>query len=139
MVGSAVATMVWSRAASSMPAMRPKNTTWIWRWLRLAPAGVGAAFGDVVMRRLLMRVRRRAGVEDGRLLGRLPQHADDQVLLRPPAAVQGGGRHARGRGHARHGQLVVADVAEEPDHGGPDGVIDRGTARPASRRCCCCH
>ena len=30
-VGSAVETIVWSRAASAIPAMIPTNTVWIWR------------------------------------------------------------------------------------------------------------
>jgi hypothetical protein len=33
-VGSAVATIVWSSAASDIPAIRPANTVWIWRWVR---------------------------------------------------------------------------------------------------------
>ena len=47
MVGSAVPTMVWSRAARNIPSMSPLNTIMIWRWVRAttgrrptgAPAG----------------------------------------------------------------------------------------------------
>src|SRR5690606_8228797 len=49
MVGRAVATIVWDRAATSMPSMRPASTVRIWEWLRTGtaavagPAATGAA------------------------------------------------------------------------------------------------
>ncbi len=45
MVGRAVATTVWSRAASSMPVISPANTTRIWRWLSLAMGAAGSVKG----------------------------------------------------------------------------------------------
>src|ERR1700722_18851212 len=41
MVGSAVATIVWSSAASSIPSIRPANTRRTWRGL--SPAGARSA------------------------------------------------------------------------------------------------
>src|SRR5690242_2118437 len=35
--------MVWSRAATSIPTMRPLNTTMIWRWERATREGGEAA------------------------------------------------------------------------------------------------
>ena len=37
MVGRAVPTMVWSRAARNIPSMRPLKTSRIWRWVRADP------------------------------------------------------------------------------------------------------
>src|SRR6185437_10906604 len=47
MVRMAVPTTVWSRAERNMPAMRPKITKRIWRWLMTAVLGVDWADADV--------------------------------------------------------------------------------------------
>src|SRR3954470_366401 len=64
-VGNAVATMVWSRDANSIPAMRPRKISWIWRWVKLvtaagaavAPTPSGAGAVVVTNASLSLRVR----------------------------------------------------------------------------------
>jgi hypothetical protein len=50
MVGRAVATMVWSRAASSMPKAMVANRTFIWRRLRPGAAGSAVATSTAIAR-----------------------------------------------------------------------------------------
>jgi hypothetical protein len=55
MVGSAVDTIVWSSADSSMPSMIVTNTTFIWARDRVNPPGPVDAVPDSVTATWLMR------------------------------------------------------------------------------------
>src|SRR5262245_4236081 len=105
MVGRAVATIVWSIAAKSMPSMIPEKTMSTWR--RGSPTAVGAAAdsGDVTSMRFLLAARG-AGLRHSRQNCRMCNFAGGAGIPlagraapapRPGPRNRGSGRGARAR------------------------------------------
>src|SRR6187551_1869838 len=110
MLGRAVATIVWSRAAMKMPTISPPITIMIWRWLNEVGPSAGSAPGSPLDTSVnLLRTLR---------LRRRMDHHD-----RPDRVAQHALRHQR-VDHAAEEALVVGahddDVDVEVLGGGHD-------------------